>query len=218
MLAPFSLFERDAMSTSSPTQPPGWYNAQGDPPGTQRYWDGAQWQGGPQAVPTAETFGSPGIAGGLQLALWRRLVARLIDFFILLVPTVVVSLVFLGGAVGFSALAGGAAEDVSVGLQILVTLGTGFIGFVYEYLFHKNRGATPGKMAMSIKVVNEDGSRLTNEAALKRMIIRAITLVPIIGGLFWLLATFITCVLVLVDQRNQGLSDKIAKTLVVMDN
>jgi hypothetical protein len=30
---------------------PGWYHAEGDPPGTQRYWDGAAWQGEPQPVP-----------------------------------------------------------------------------------------------------------------------------------------------------------------------
>lgn len=29
---------------------PGWYYAQGDAPGTQRYWDGTQWVGGPQPV------------------------------------------------------------------------------------------------------------------------------------------------------------------------
>ncbi len=28
---------------------PGWYYAEGDPPGTQRFWDGSQWVGGPQA-------------------------------------------------------------------------------------------------------------------------------------------------------------------------
>lgn len=31
---------------SSP--PPGWYYADGDPPGTERYWNGTTWQGGPQ--------------------------------------------------------------------------------------------------------------------------------------------------------------------------
>lgn len=31
-------------------QPPGWYYAEGDPPGTQRYWDGTQWIGGPQTA------------------------------------------------------------------------------------------------------------------------------------------------------------------------
>ncbi len=31
-------------------RPAGWYHAQGDPAGTQRYWDGAAWQGEPQPV------------------------------------------------------------------------------------------------------------------------------------------------------------------------
>lgn len=43
------------MSGSQPSTPPGWYHAEGDPPGTQRYWDGFAWQGGPQTVPTAPT-------------------------------------------------------------------------------------------------------------------------------------------------------------------
>lgn len=30
--------------------PSGWYYAEGDPPGTQRFWDGAQWVGGPQVA------------------------------------------------------------------------------------------------------------------------------------------------------------------------
>lgn len=33
--------------------PPGWYPADGDPPGTQRYWDGETWQGGPQPITAA---------------------------------------------------------------------------------------------------------------------------------------------------------------------
>lgn len=33
--------------------PAGWYEAQGDPPGTQRWWDGTQWVGEPQPVPSA---------------------------------------------------------------------------------------------------------------------------------------------------------------------
>lgn len=30
---------------------PGWYPAEGDPPNTVRYWNGTEWQGGPQAPP-----------------------------------------------------------------------------------------------------------------------------------------------------------------------
>lgn len=38
------------MSGNQPTTPPGWYHAEGDPPGTQRYWDGFSWQGGPEPI------------------------------------------------------------------------------------------------------------------------------------------------------------------------
>ena len=37
--------------TNTGGTPAGWYYAPGDPEGTQRYWDGAQWIGEPQAVP-----------------------------------------------------------------------------------------------------------------------------------------------------------------------
>ncbi len=37
--------------TNSGGTPAGWYHAPGDAEGTQRYWDGAQWIGDPQAVP-----------------------------------------------------------------------------------------------------------------------------------------------------------------------
>ncbi len=41
--------------------PPGWYPADGDPPGTQRYWDGQTWQGGPQPIATAPGVGVGGV-------------------------------------------------------------------------------------------------------------------------------------------------------------
>ncbi len=40
-------------------QPPGWYYAAGDPPGTHRYWDGELWQGSPEPVAPARAPGSP---------------------------------------------------------------------------------------------------------------------------------------------------------------
>jgi len=39
------------MSDNNPSRAAGWYQAEGDPPGTQRYWDGSAWQGGPQVAP-----------------------------------------------------------------------------------------------------------------------------------------------------------------------
>ena len=46
------------MSDTGNERPAGWYHAEGDPPGTQRYWDGSAWQGGPQAAPDG------GLGGG----------------------------------------------------------------------------------------------------------------------------------------------------------
>lgn len=50
------------MPGSQPSTPPGWYHAEGDPPGTQRYWDGFAWQGGPQTPPSAPSPGQWGTA------------------------------------------------------------------------------------------------------------------------------------------------------------
>ncbi len=48
--------------------PPGWYYAEGDPPGTNRYWDGETWQGGPQPVVQPAAGFSPGMTGGFGQA------------------------------------------------------------------------------------------------------------------------------------------------------
>jgi len=42
--------------------PPGWYNAQGDPPGTVRWWDGSTWVSGP--VPAAAAPWAPYVGAG----------------------------------------------------------------------------------------------------------------------------------------------------------
>ena len=46
---------------------PGWYNAAGDPPGTQRYWDGNQWLGDAVFEP-ATTAPIPAPPGGYAYA------------------------------------------------------------------------------------------------------------------------------------------------------
>ncbi|MFK7919404.1 MAG: RDD family protein [Ilumatobacter sp.] len=45
--------------TNTGGTPAGWYHAPGDPEGTQRYWDGAQWIGDPQAVPQQAAPAAP---------------------------------------------------------------------------------------------------------------------------------------------------------------
>lgn len=41
---------------------PGWYHAEGDPPGTERYWDGSQWTDGPRPIGGDATAADPGPA------------------------------------------------------------------------------------------------------------------------------------------------------------
>lgn len=47
---------------------PGWYHAEGDPPNTERYWDGSAWTEGPRPVggfPAAPPTPAPVPAGGM---------------------------------------------------------------------------------------------------------------------------------------------------------
>jgi uncharacterized RDD family membrane protein YckC len=49
--APSSPYEQyEPAATPLAAQPAGWYHAHGDPHGSQRYWDGIQWIGGPHHV------------------------------------------------------------------------------------------------------------------------------------------------------------------------
>ena len=54
--------------TNTGGTPAGWYHAPGDPEGTQRYWDGAQWIGDPQATPQQAAAPDPGAADDATVA------------------------------------------------------------------------------------------------------------------------------------------------------
>lgn len=105
-----------------PPQPPGWYHAQGDPPGTQRWWDGAQWVGGPAPVapvappvygapgygPPGYGYGAPGYGAPGHGAVgygygapvrpnyagwWQRVGASVLDTLVMAVPLVVLAVI-----------------------------------------------------------------------------------------------------------------------------
>ncbi len=51
----------------------GWYFAQGDPPGTERYWNGTSWEGTYRAVGGFSPSAPPpatGLPGGLKVLAW----------------------------------------------------------------------------------------------------------------------------------------------------
>jgi uncharacterized RDD family membrane protein YckC len=194
------------MSTGS-GQPPGWYYAQGDPPGTQRYWDGSQWVGGPQPIGGSEPGGfsmpSPGgmgMAGGATLGgvggrpladPGTRIVARLIDFVILIIASAI-----LGGIVGF---------DNQIGLQFLTLV----LGVGYELAFTALKGGTPGKMIMGLGVVTTSNTYPPGwgPAAIRWVV----TAIPCVG----LVVFIVSLIFLFTDPEHRTVGDRVANTRVV---
>lgn len=191
------------MSDAPQTQPPGWYYAQGDPPGTQRYWDGSSWQGGPQPVPGADPGVADSVAGNLAEPI-KRIGARIIDGIIWIVIISVIAVIF-GGSFG------------SPG--IIASILTGVLVVVYEVVMVGTRGGTVGKLLLGMKVVNEDGSAADYQTGLRRMYLYIafifINLIPILGALLNFLVSIAGLIMLFTDSRHQTPWDKVGKTLVV---
>jgi hypothetical protein len=66
---------------------PGWYFAQGDPPGTERYWNGQSWDGTYRAVgafsPSAATARPEGFPTGAKTLVWVITVLKAIPLLLI---------------------------------------------------------------------------------------------------------------------------------------
>lgn len=149
------------MTDTPPTQPPGWYYAQGDPPGTQRYWDGTQWQGAPQPVPAAGMAGQAVAGGPLYASAGLRIGARFIDLVIYFVISLIISAIFGGAG------AAGMGGDFGVGVFIGGIVSAAVVGGIEIYLV-ANGGQSLGKKMLSTKVVKDDGSEVDMDTSLRR--------------------------------------------------
>lgn len=117
-----------------------------------------------------------------------RLGAFLIDAVILIVVQSILT-PLLGGA--DSALASNVSTVISIAYAVI---------FVSQYQ------ATPGKMVLKIKVVDEAGNKPTMvNVVLRETVGKFVSAIILLGGYF----------MVLWDPKKQGLHDKIAKTYVV---
>lgn len=192
---------------TEPTQPtPGWYHAQGDPVGTQRYWNGAQWTGEPRPV------AGQAPAGGNLADPWQRIGAALIDFVLFFV----VGLVF-----GVSQLTinndGTSAESFrsSVGASIFFAV----LVFLYRWLTVWKFGGTLGKLAIGLRVQSVD--RVTpppNEVAAKRAsnsLIGVVSAAIPILGLISLGIGIVSLVYLFSDEQHRTVMDRFAGTLVI---
>jgi uncharacterized RDD family membrane protein YckC len=128
---------------------------------------------------------------------WQRAVAFLIDWLIVVViamPIIVVAF----GAEYFSLDPIRRAGDLAIALIV----GGVIVGF-WRYC-----GATPGKLAVGIKVVDAETGNVPGTGRLVvRLLCYLLSALPLYLGFFW----------VAVDRRKQGWHDKIAGTVVIQD-
>jgi uncharacterized RDD family membrane protein YckC len=82
-------------------------------------------------------------------------------------------------------------------------------GVFYEVAFIATRGATPGKMAMGIAVITQDGRFPPGWApAATRWVMGAI---PYVGAIVWI----VSLVFLFSDPRSRTVQDRVARTYVV---
>lgn len=134
---------------------------------------------------------------------WKRFIAFLIDVFIVTVVTVPLLLAIYGRSYFRLAHEGGGIA--------------GFWDFVIQYVlptiavivFWRYRGATPGKMAISAKIVDaKTGGPPSTGKLVVRYFAYLVSMLPLFLGFVW----------IGIDRRKQGFHDKIAGTLVIYDN
>ena len=181
----------------------GWYYAQGDPPGTQRYWDGTQWVGDLQYVDQAAGGAVSSAAGGTPAEWVERFVAVIIDIAILIGIVLVL---------GILAAVLGSVSDTLGGILFAVTALVYFGFVIWNSIFRQGKtGQTLGKSSRNIKLVSDaTGQPVGALMAFVRMIVAwaLSTFTFGIGGLLDLLWP-------LWDAEKKRLTDKILKFSVI---
>jgi uncharacterized RDD family membrane protein YckC len=146
-------------------------------------------------------------AGAYQYAgFWIRLLASLIDSIILGVVNSILQFTLLRPLLGISEIDPNPASVLAAAGAV----GTlGLLGMVlacsYESIFIAQMGATPGKMALGMKVVRPDGSRVDLGRAVGRYF----------GKLLSAIILLIGYIMIAFDSEKRGLHDMICDTRVV---
>lgn len=209
---------------------PGWYNAAGDPPGTQRYWDGNAWVGDPVAVPAAvPAAGAPLTANraGRPAGAGNRMLARVIDLLIVLVFIFALILLDLGGSADSLVVENsdlqlninGKALDTSLEYGIYVVfLFAWTVGWIHL------KGGTPGKLMLKMRVSDATTGQVPVD--LKQACLRTANYVlPILGivsldagdiaSTVLFVIGLVSLIMLFVDSQHRTVMDRIAKTVVV---
>lgn len=182
---------------------PGWYYAQGDAPGTQRYWDGTQWVGGPQPVAQPQDALSTFAGGGVPAEWGQRFVAWLIDVGIQLGLYIAILIV--------TAIVAAASSSAGSTLSVLGSLG--LLAFqIWNWIIRQGQiGQTLGKTQQKLKLVRDDtGQPVGPGMAFVRWLVATLLAVFTCG-----IGAILDYLWPLWDDQNKRLTDKILNFSVI---
>jgi uncharacterized RDD family membrane protein YckC len=147
---------------------------------------------------------------------WKRFAAWVIDYLILLIPMSIIAL-NMGATAAFehliTALQSGTAATTAAAEYVAsarpATLIALVVGYIYYVIFECSKWqATPGKLALGLRVTDLEGGRLSLGRSLVRNAVRLVNALSALIPLICYLAVAWT-------PRKQGFHDMIAKTLVL---
>lgn len=163
----------------------------------------------PYTAPGAALPAHADVVQGGEIVLagfWKRVAANLIDSLVVGVAGGVIGMVLGMVAVPLAAAAGDSSAVMMIVVQVVIQVISIVITAAYYAWFHASHSkATLGKMAIGIKVVRTDGSRITLARGFGRYF--AMILSALILGIGFLMAAF--------TERKQALHDMLCDTLVV---
>jgi uncharacterized RDD family membrane protein YckC len=159
----------------------------------------------------APTFQAPGPAALPYQGVAIRFVALLIDVIILAIITGIITAPFnTPSSISVTNTTG--VPMFSVAPNPLAWVGgllSALIDFLYFVLLQGAYGQTVGKMAVKIKVVREDGSKISYVDAVVRTILLIIDAIP------YFIPYLLGAILIWTSEMKQRLGDRVAHTVVV---
>lgn len=139
---------------------------------------------------------------------WVRFLAKFLDGLLGWVAGALMnlgwSMVFFGRAI-FMPNGSGLEPTALIGYQAASFLSGIVFGVLYQWFFLTRHGATPGKMALGLKVVRSDGSAITGGRAIGRYFSEMLSAIVLCVG--YIMAAF--------DDEKRALHDRICDTRVI---